>query len=83
MEKKRIVAIIQAYMGSSRLPGKIMRDLCGMPALYRMIERVRLCKNVDEIVVTTSTMKCDDEVVEACRGVSTFWGSDHDVLAHY
>ena len=84
-EKKKIVAIIQAHMGSSRLPGKIMRDLCGMPALYRMIERVRLCKNVDEIVVATSRMKCDDEIVEACEkwGVSTFRGSDHDVLARY
>lgn len=85
MEKKKIVAIIQAHMGSSRLPGKIMRDLCGMPALYRMIERVRLCENVDQIVVATSRMACDDAVVEACRqwGIPTFRGSDHDVLARY
>lgn len=85
MEKKKVIAIIQAHMSSSRLPGKIMRDLCGMPALYRMIERVRLCKNIDEIVVATSQMKCDDEIIDACRqwGVSTFRGSDHDVLARY
>ena len=85
MEKKRIVAIIQAHMSSSRLPGKVMKDLCGMPSLYRMVERVRLCENVDEIVVATSKMKCDDEIIEACEkwGVSTFRGNDRDVLERF
>lgn len=85
MKTNRIVAIIQAHMGSSRLPGKVMKDLCGMPALYRMIERVRHCKNIDEIVVATSLKECDDEIIEACKqwGVSTFRGSNNDVLARF
>ena len=85
MEKKKVVAIIQAHMSSSRLPGKVMKDLCGMPALYRMIERLRYCKNLDEIVVATSWMECDDVIVESCEqwGVSTFRGSNNDVLARF
>lgn len=85
MKTNRIVAIIQAHMGSSRLPGKVMKDLCGMPALYRMIERVRMCKNIDEIVIATSLKDCDDEIIEACKqwGVSTFRGSNNDVLARF
>ena len=85
MKTNKVVAIIQAHMASSRLPGKIMKDLCGEPALYRMIERVRHCKNIDEIVVATSLMECDDELVEVCKkwGVSTFRGSNNDVLARF
>ena len=83
--KKKVVAIIQAHMSSSRLPGKVLKDLCGMPSLYRMVERVRQCRNVDEIVVATSRMKCDDEIIQACEqwGVSTFRGNDRDVLARF
>ncbi len=85
MKQNKMVAIIQAHMSSSRLPGKIMRDLCGAPALYRVVERVRQCKLVDEIVVATSTMDCDDEIEKACQkwNVKTFRGSDNDVLARY
>ena len=85
MEKTKVVAIIQAHMSSSRLPNKIMLDLCGMPALYRMIERIRQAKNIDQIVVATSTMACDDVLIDACKewGVDTFRGSDHDVLERY
>ena len=85
MKTNRIVAIIQAHMSSSRLPGKVMKDLCGEPALYRMIERLRNCKYLDEIVVATSYMECDDVLVEACEkwGVSTFRGSNNDVLARF
>lgn len=85
MEKKKIVAIIQAHMSSSRLPGKVMKDLCGEPALYRMIERVRHSKLIDEIVIATSTLPCDDILIENCQkwGVATFRGSDSDVLSRY
>src|SRR3990167_6679147 len=49
----RTVAIIQARMGSTRLPGKIMADLCGKPMLQHIIERVKRAKLVDEVVVAT------------------------------
>ncbi len=82
---EKVVAIIQAHMSSSRLPGKVMLDLCGEPVLYRMIERLRLCKNLDRIVVATSKMECDDVLIEACEkwGVSTFRGSNNDVLNRF
>ena len=85
MKTNKVVAIIQAHMSSSRLPGKVMLDLCGEPALFRMIERVRHCKNIDGIVVATSQMECDDVLVEACEkwGISTFRGSNNDVLARF
>lgn len=85
MDQQRIVAIIQAHMSSTRLPGKIMKDLCGEPALYRMIERVRQSKRLTDIVVATSDLPCDDEIIEACSrwGIKTYRGSDSDVLARY
>lgn len=85
MKKGKMTAIIQAHMSSSRLPGKVMKDLCGEPALYRMIERVRHSKYISEIVLATSTMECDDIIVEHCEkwGVKTFRGSNDDVLARY
>ena len=85
MKDKKVVGIIQAHMSSSRLPGKVMKDLVGEPALYRMIERLRHCKLLDEIVIATSTKDCDDVIIEACEkwGVATFRGSDSDVLARY
>lgn len=82
---KRVVGIIQAHMSSTRLPGKIMKDFCGRPALCRMLERIRQSKMLDDIVVATSTLPCDDLIVECCAewGVHTFRGSDSDVLSRY
>ena len=47
----RVVLILQARMGSERLPGKSMMDLCGQPLIYRIIERVKRCKMLDDIVL--------------------------------
>lgn len=85
MKANSIIAIIQAHMSSTRLPGKVMKDLCGQPALYRMLERVRQSKLLTDIVIATSTLPCDDQIVKACEswGVHTFRGSDSDVLSRY
>lgn len=85
MKQGKVTAIVQAHMSSSRLPGKILKDLCGEPALYRMFERLRHCKHLDEIILATTTMECDDIIVEYCEkwGVKTFRGSNDDVLARY
>ena len=82
---KKVIAIIQAHMSSTRLPEKIMKPFCGEPALYRMLERVRQSKLLDDIVVATSTLPCDDIIVEKCTkwGIHTFRGSDSDVLSRY
>lgn len=85
MKDKKVVGIIQAHMSSSRLPGKVLKDLAGEPALYRMIERLRQCKLLDEIVIATSVEECDDILIKYCEewGVPTYRGSDSDVLSRY
>lgn len=81
----RIVAIIQAHMGSSRLPGKVMLDLGGRPVLRRVVDRARAIPGVDEVVVACATLPQDDVLEAACRewGVPVFRGSDDDVLERF
>jgi spore coat polysaccharide biosynthesis protein SpsF len=81
-----IVVIVQARMSSSRLPGKVMKPLAGMPALYRQIERIRRSSQADHIVVATSIMPDDDEIVRLCEhyGIDVFRGHLLDLLdRHY
>ena len=81
----KIVAIIQARMGSTRLPGKVLKDLAGDTVLARVVSRVRRCKLVNEVVVATSTDPTDDQIVQECRRLDTgvFRGNEHDVLDRY
>lgn len=83
--KERVIAIIQARMSSTRLPGKVLLDLGGRPVLERMIERVKQAKNVTETVVATTTEASDDAIVELCKKLDTpvFRGSLPDVLDRY
>jgi spore coat polysaccharide biosynthesis protein SpsF len=85
MDRAKKLAIIQARMGSSRLPGKVLMDLCGETALARVIHRLRHANLVDEIVVATSTSEQDDAVVRECERLRIlfFRGSEHDVLDRY
>ena len=54
------VAIVQARMGSTRLPGKIMTELCKKPMLWHIVKRVRQSESVNEVVVATSREPADD-----------------------
>ena len=60
------VLIIQARMSSTRLPGKTMMPLAGKPLIYRMIERLKRCQKIDQIVIATSTNE-EDEVIKIGR----------------
>jgi len=82
---RRIVAIIQARMSSSRLPGKVLLDIGGQPMLARVVERTRLAHTLDEVVVATTSDPFDDPVAALCaqRGFPSYRGSLHDVLDRY
>lgn len=80
-----VLCILQARMGSSRLPNKVLMPVNGKSMLEHEINRVRLAKTIDKIVVATTEVPADDEIVEACKtiGVNCFRGSEADVLDRY
>jgi spore coat polysaccharide biosynthesis protein SpsF len=79
------LAILQARMSSSRLPGKVLMPLAGAPMIVRQIERVRRARRLDRLVVATSTDPSDDELakVVAGAGAAVFRGPLDDVLARF
>jgi spore coat polysaccharide biosynthesis protein SpsF len=81
----RTVAIIQGRMSSSRLPGKVMLDLAGEPMLMRVVERVRLVKSIDTLVVATTLDPSDDPLETFCHqnDINCFRGSLPDVLDRF
>jgi spore coat polysaccharide biosynthesis protein SpsF len=78
-------AIIQARMGSSRLPGKVLMDLGGETVLSRVVRRLQRSQEIDQVVVATSTASPDEDIVGECERlqVSSFRGSEGDVLDRY
>ena len=81
----RTVAIIQARMNSSRLPGKVLLDIAGQPMLVRVIERARRAATVDDVIVATTSDPSDDPIEELCRarGYLVYRGSMFDVLDRF
>ena len=82
----KVVAIVQARMGSTRLPGKVMKPLLGEPMLARQLERLARCKRVDKIVVATTENATERPIVELVNSLSTirlFRGSEDNVLSRY
>lgn len=81
----KTVVIIQARMGSSRLPGKVMKEVQGKTVLEHVVERVRQSKEIEDIIIATTIEDKDDTIVkEALRiGVKVFRGSESDVLSRY
>ena len=79
------LAIIQARMSSSRLPGKVLMDIAGRPMLQRVIERTMRAKTIDGIVLATTTDPSDDILEQFChkKGIPCYRGSLPDVLDRY
>lgn len=82
---KNVIVIIQARMGSKRLPGKVMKELHGKTVLEHIIERVKQAKKIDDIIIATTEDAIDDIIAdEALKcGVGVFRGSENDVLSRY
>jgi spore coat polysaccharide biosynthesis protein SpsF (cytidylyltransferase family) len=85
MAAARVVLIIQARMGSTRLPGKSMMDLAGAPLVGRILERVKRCRKLDEIVLAIPDTAQDAILGDLGRqyGVSVFAGPEHDLVERY
>src|SRR3989344_7618105 len=82
---KRVALIVQARMGSTRLPGKILMPLKGKPMLGWQLERLKRAEELDQIILATTNKKSDDQVAalgEACD-VTVFRGDEEDVLDRY
>ena len=84
-QMSKVVLIIQARMSSTRLPGKSMMPLADKPLVYRMVERLKKCKKVDEIVIATSDQPEDQVLVNLAKEleVSSFQGNLLDVRDRY
>jgi spore coat polysaccharide biosynthesis protein SpsF len=81
---KRLL-LIQARMGSQRLPGKVLMDLGGKTMLERVVARTRRARRIDEIVLTTTTAKMDDVLVSQAVALDlpVFRGEEDDVLSRF
>ncbi|WP_422931562.1 cytidylyltransferase domain-containing protein [Singulisphaera sp. PoT] len=81
----KVVAIVQARLGSTRLPRKVLQDLDGEPMLARVLNRLQRARLVDQVVVATTTEARDSPLVEWCEssGWPVFQGSETDVLDRY
>lgn len=79
------VAIIQARMGSSRFPGKVLENLIDKPLIKWVVDAASSISNIDTVVVATSDTDLDIPIVEWCKqnSINYFKGSEHDVLARY
>lgn len=81
----RLVAILQARMGSNRLPGKVLAELCGRPMLHLILERLASSTRLQKLVVATTQLPQDDAIAELARrgGYPFYRGSENDVLDRY
>jgi spore coat polysaccharide biosynthesis protein SpsF len=80
--KPRVVASVEARMRSSRLPGKMLSDIEGRPALLRLVDRLRQATTLDAIVVATTVNAADDALAHTVEnaGIRCYRGSEEDVL---
>lgn len=81
----KVIAIVQARMGSSRLPGKVMKEINGMPLIQILLERLKLSKRIDEVVVATTLAETDQRLVDFLTTKNYLFerGHETDVLDRY
>lgn len=83
--KLKILCIVQARMKSSRLYGKVMKNICGKTVLEHCINRLKTVKSIGEIIIAATEMSCDDAICEEGKRlkVNVFRGDEEDVLSRY
>ena len=83
--KKPAIAIIQARMSSSRLPGKVLKPLAGKAMIWHIYQRALKCKLVDKVIIATSTEKSDDPLAVFCKenNLNVFRGDLNNVLSRF
>lgn len=81
----KVVAIVQARMGSTRLPGKVLMDISGRPMLWHVLTRLSFARSLSEVWVATTTSCRDDQLaaLSSSWGYHCFRGSEDDVLSRY
>lgn len=81
----KIVAVVQARMGSTRLPNKVMKPIGGIPMIEVLLARLARAREVDEVMVATSVEACNQPLVDhvAALGFKCYRGSENDVLDRY
>ena len=84
-QQPKTVAIIQARMNSSRLPGKVLQEISGKPMLTHVYQRVRQAKSIHQVVIATTIDESDDPIENFCQRneIAYYRGSMHDVLDRY
>ncbi|MGH9764062.1 MAG: cytidylyltransferase domain-containing protein, partial [Blastocatellia bacterium] len=85
MGSEKVLAIVQARLGSSRLPKKVMMDVAGEPMLIRVIRRVKAITGVDEVVLATTSAEQDRALLDMAADyqVPAYAGSEDDVLDRF
>ena len=81
----RITAIIQARMGSTRLPKKVLMPLEGKPVLRHIVDRLGSVQQINNVVIATSESEINDEIVDFCKteNIDFYRGSEDDVLNRF
>lgn len=81
----KTLCVVQARMGSTRLPGKVLRKVKGKPLIVHTLDRLRQCKTLDHIILATSTLPQDQVLLNLAKeeGIEGFAGSEEDVLDRY
>ena len=82
MRIKKIAALIEARMGSTRLPGKVMKQAINKPLIHHLINRLKFTRKLDKIIVATTNNKKDDELCRYLKinNIKFYRGSENDVL---
>ena len=84
-EHPHIVAVIQARMGSTRLPGKVLKPIAGKPLLWHIVHRLKRSRYIEEIAIATSIDPRDDAIVQFAKlnNIAIVRGPEDDVLARF